>query len=142
MREEVAQARPGLLSGFRRKFSLSGKSSGSEIDFVGSHYATCFAAINPKGAMSGRTRNASAALWRLARARDAFGFAAPATIELTAWTPLPGLPLYTRQEYSVVKETLQELSAQAAREELLIFSAPNAEIASRRLLEVEAVRPS
>jgi hypothetical protein len=103
VQQEVTRRRPKLKAGFKRLFNLAGGHASNDIDFVGSHYATCYAAINPKSRRGARVVSASAALWRLARARDAFGFAAPSTMELTAWVPPEGLPIYSSAEYEMVK---------------------------------------
>lgn len=134
---EVLRTRPKLASGFRRGLSLTGKAAGGEIDFVGNHYVTCYAAINPRGRAATRVQTAAAALWRLARTRDAFGFAAPAAIELTAWVPPTGLPIYTDQDYRIASETVAELREQASKEELTIFTVPDAPTACRRLVAIE-----
>jgi len=137
VRLEIARARPGLAKGFRRGLSLTGKAVGGEIDFVGHHYVTCYAAVNPRGRAASRVQTASAALWRLARARDAFGFAAPAIVELTAWVPPEGLPIYSEQEYRTASETVAELREQASKEELTVFSVTDVPSACRRLIEIE-----
>jgi hypothetical protein len=137
----VCSQAPSLTEGFRRTFSLTNTGAKSELDFVGSSYAACYAAINPKGRGGGLlSKNAAASLWKLARARDAFGMAAPEHFELTAWTPQDGLPIYSSRDYQIVSNTLLELKAQAHREQLTVFSAPSAAIASDRLLGFE--RPS
>lgn len=138
VRKVVLERRPALQDSFGKKFNLSGHGPGGEIDFVGNHYATTFAAINPKSKGKLRTTRASAALWNLARARDAFGFAAPQLIELTAWIPPKGLPIYSQSEYAAVDEVVEELTAQARREELEVFAASDTGVACRRLLSVEA----
>ncbi|MFT7772477.1 hypothetical protein [Roseateles sp.] len=137
VRAEVARTRPGFNKGFRKTLSLTGKAVSGEIDFVGHHYVTCYAAVNPKGRASTRVQTASAALWRLARARDAFGFAAPSAIELTAWVPPRGMPIYSNADYLVVDETIAELRAQAQREELEVFSVFDAPMACQRLVDLE-----
>ncbi|HSD40086.1 MAG TPA: hypothetical protein VLC92_21480 [Rhodocyclaceae bacterium] len=140
VRQYVLKSRPVLENSFGRKFTLSGRGEGDEIDFVGNHYATCFAAINPKSRSKVRVTRASAALWRLARARDAFGFAAPQLIELTAWIPPEGLPIYSSSEYESVHEVVEELAEQARREDLRVFAASDAILAGARLLEVETTQ--
>jgi hypothetical protein len=138
VRTEVQRTRPGLVRGFRRPLSLTGKVSAGEIDFVGHHYITCYAAVNPKGKVANRVQTAAAALWRLARARDAFGFAAPGVVELTAWIPPRGLPIFSAHDYQVADETIAELQAQAAREDLRVFPVGDAGTACRRLVDFEA----
>jgi hypothetical protein len=140
VRTEVARLRPALESGFGHRLSLAGRGVGGDIDFVGSHYATCYAALNPKARASVRVTNASAALWRLARLRDELGFAAPADVELTAWTPPKGQPVYTPKEYGLVDEILDELRAQAHKEQLAVFSVGDSGSASNRLLAMELGR--
>ncbi|MCL9844085.1 hypothetical protein [Ralstonia solanacearum] len=137
--DEVLSVSPSLASGFNKKFSLTGSASGFTIDFIGHTYATCYAAINPKSKTSVRLKAASAGLWRLARARDAFGFASPDHIELTAWVPAPGLPIYSDSEYVIVRDTIDELEAQAKREDLRIFSTYDSHKASSRLLHEEVI---
>jgi hypothetical protein len=137
VRNEVVRRRPGLKGGFRKAFSLTGKEVGGEIDFVGSHYATCYSAINPKGKAVLRVQTASAALWRLARARDAFGFAAPSAFELTAWIPPKGQPIFSDRDYQVVEETVAELTAEAKREDLGVFTATDPAVACERLIGLE-----
>ena len=137
---EVARLHPALGRGFGHRLSLTGRGSGGDIDFVGSHYATCYAALNPKARSSVRVTNASAALWRLARLRDELGFAAPADIELTAWTPPKGQPVYSIKEYDLVDEILDELRAQAQKEQLAVFSVGDSGSASSRLLAMELDR--
>jgi hypothetical protein len=137
---EIGKSRPSLVRGFRRGLSLTGKAVGGEIDFVGSHYVTCYAAVNPRGKAASRVQAASAALWRLARARDAFGFATPAAIELTAWVPPEGLPIYSDQDYRVAAETVAELREQASREQLEVFAVPDVSSACRRLVDIEVSR--
>ena len=142
VKTEVSRRRPGLQGAFRRHFSLTGKDIGGEIDFVGSRYATCYAAINPRGKPLLRIQTASAALWRLARARDAFGFATPASVELTAWVPPPGQPIFTEKEYSIVDETVAELREQAKREQLGVFTATAYTGACERLMSQETADES
>jgi hypothetical protein len=138
VRTDVIRIRPALDAGFRKAFSLTGKAVGSEVDFVGSSYATCYAAINPRGRIATRVLSASAGLWRLARAREAFGFAGPAVIELTAWVPPKDLPLFSASDYTAVDETIAELREQAKREELHVHSVSDVASASRRLISAEA----
>jgi hypothetical protein len=138
VRSEVQRTRPSLTRGFRKPLSLTGKASAGEIDFVGHHYITCYAAVNPKGKVANRVQTAAAALWRLARARDAFGFAAPGVVELTAWVPPRGLPIFSAHDYQVADETIAELQAQAAREDLKVFPVGDAGTACRRLVEFES----
>jgi hypothetical protein len=137
VRKEVVRSYPGLDNAFQRKFSLTGKGTAGEIDFVGSHYATCYAAINPKSKPVSRIHGASAALWRLARARDVLGFASPTSIELTAWVPPTGLPIYSDQDYQAVSDIVFELQEQAKLEALDVFAAATPQIASLRLLQME-----
>lgn len=137
---EISKSRPSLAQGFQRGLSLTGKAAGGEIDFVGAHYVTCYAAVNPRGKAASRVQAASAALWRLARARDAFGFATPAVIELTAWVPPEGIPIYSEQDYRVAVETVAELREQARQEQLQVFSVPDVSSACRRLIDVEVSR--
>lgn len=137
VQQEVIRRRPKLKVGFRRPFNLAGGHASNDIDFVGSRYATCYAAINPKSRQGARVISASAALWRLARARDAFGFAAPSTMELTAWVPPEGLPIYSSAEYEMVQETVAELRAQASREQLGVCPARDSSEAAKRLIDAE-----
>ncbi len=138
----VLEKIPSLLNSFNRDFSLTASRQTSNIDFVGSFYATCFAAVNPKANRSIRMTNATSSLWRLARARDAFGFAAPQTMELTAWVPPKGLPLFTDHEYQAVEEVILELDAQARTEGLTVFSAETADDAIRRVVQNESIARS
>lgn len=137
VRVEVVHRNPSLEPGFNRPFSLTGAGSGFSIDYIGHSYATCYAAINPKGRHPVRLRTASAALWRLARARDAFGFATPECIELTAWVPAPGLPIYRESEYAALDDAIGELREQARREKLQVFTAHDIQSASNRLINEE-----
>jgi len=138
VRSEVERARPNLLKGFRKALSLTGKATSGELDFVGHRYITCYAAVNPKGRVSSRVQTASAALWRLARARDMFGFATPGVVELTAWIPPRGLPIFTAHDYQIAEETVSELQAQASKEDLRVFAVVDASSACRRLIDLEA----
>jgi hypothetical protein len=135
---EIGRTRPSLARGFKKSLSLTGKGIAGELDFVGSHYVTCYAAVNPRGRVSNRVQTASAALWRLARARDAFGFATPAAIELTAWVPPSNMPIFSDNDYRVVEETVAELKAQALKEQLDVFPVVDVSMACRRLVELEA----
>lgn len=135
---EIGRTRPSLTRGFKKSLSLTGKGTTGELDFVGSHYVTCYAAVNPRGRVSSRVQTASAALWRLARARDAFGFATPAAIELTAWVPPSNMPIFSDRDYRVVEETVAELKAQALKEQLDVFPVVDVSMACRRLVELEA----
>lgn len=135
---EIGRIRPSLARGFKKSLSLTGKGATGELDFVGSHYVTCYAAVNPRGRVSSRVQTASAALWRLARARDAFGFATPAAIELTAWVPPSNMPIFSERDYQVVEETVAELKAQALKEQLDVFPVVDVGMACRRLVEIEA----
>ncbi|SIT45300.1 conserved hypothetical protein [Paraburkholderia ribeironis] len=137
VKREVLARRPSLENRFNRTFSLTGSPTGFPIDYVGHSYATCYAAIDPKSKTLVRSRAASAALWRLARARDAFGFASPERMELTAWVPSPGLPIYSDSEYAIVEDTVGELREQALKEKLDVFSAYDAHCACERLMERE-----
>jgi hypothetical protein len=137
VRTEVVHRKPNLGAGFNRTFSLTHASREFSIDYVGHAYATCYAAINPKGRSRVRLNTAAAGLWRLARARDAFGFAAPEHIELTAWVPAPGLPIYKESEYAALNDVVAELREQARRESLSIFTAHDILSASDRLIAEE-----
>jgi hypothetical protein len=137
IKRRVAKESPALAQGFRTTFRLTATGVKSELDFVGSSYATCYAAINPKAKSGLLSKNAAASLWKLARARDAFGMAAPEHFELTAWTPQEGLPIYSPRDYQLVSDTLLELNAQAQREQLTVFPASSAVIASDRLVGFE-----
>lgn len=137
VRTEVIHRKPLLEQGFNRPFSLTGASSGFSIDYIGHSYATCYAAINPKGRSPARLRTASAALWRLARARDAFGFATPESVELTAWVPAPGLPIYKESEYTALEDAVAELREQALREKLKVFTTYDIQSACTRLIGEE-----
>lgn len=137
VRTGVASSHPDLADRFHRDFSLTGKTGFGEIDFVGSGYVTCYAAINPRSRSLSRAQTASAALWRLARARDAFGFAAPSAIELTAWVPPPDLPIFSAGDYTTVAETIAELKAQAQKEALDVFPVFDVPMACRRLVQLE-----
>lgn len=137
VKREVLARRPSLEKRFNRTFSLTGSPTGFSIDYVGHSYATCYAAIDPKSKTLVRSRAASAALWRLARARDAFGFASPERMELTAWVPSPDLPIYSDSEYAIVEDTVGELREQALKENLDVFSAHDAHCACERLMERE-----
>ncbi|AZQ50017.1 hypothetical protein [Burkholderia cenocepacia] len=139
VKAEVVGRRPSLEPGFNRPFSLTGVSSGFSIDYIGHAYATCYAAINPRGRSQVRLRTASAALWRLARARDAFGFATPDRVELTAWVPAPGLPIYRNSEYAALDDAVAELREQAQREQLAIFTTHDIHSASTRLINEEVL---
>lgn len=138
VRAEVVRIRPQLSSGFKRELSLSGKHAGTEIDFVGNHYVTCYTAIDPKTRSAMRVQSAAAGLWRLARTRDAFGFAAPAQVELTAWIPSQGNPTYDDRDYGIVDETVMELVEQAKREALTVHTVTDHLAASRRLVDIES----
>ncbi|WP_175970892.1 hypothetical protein [Burkholderia sp. BCC0322] len=137
VKAEVLHRNPSLGVGFNRTFSLTHASREFSIDYVGHAYATCYAAINPKGRSRVRLNTASAGLWRLARARDAFGFAAPEQIELTAWVPAPGLPIYRESEYAALNDVVAELREQARRESLSVFTAHDIHSASSRLISEE-----
>ncbi|MBI5718700.1 MAG: hypothetical protein HZC37_13540 [Burkholderiales bacterium] len=137
---EIGRTRPNLSRCFKKTLSLTGKGAAGELDFVGSHYVTCYAAVNPRGRISSRVQTASAALWRLARARDAFGFAAPAAIELTAWVPPSDMPIFTANDYRIVDETVAELTMQASKEQLAVFPVVDVGSACRRLIEKESER--
>jgi hypothetical protein len=134
---DVLRRNPNLSLGFNRTFSLTLASREFSIDYVGHAYATCYAAINPRGRSRIRLNTASAGLWRLARARDAFGFAAPELIELTAWIPAPGLPIYRESEYAALDDVVAELRAQAKRESLSVFTSHDIRAASDRLISEE-----
>ncbi|VBO96135.1 hypothetical protein [Burkholderia pseudomallei] len=137
VKTEVLHRNPNLGAGFNRTFSLTHASREFSIDYVGHAYATCYAAINPKGRSRVRLNTAAAGLWRLARARDAFGFAAPERIELTAWVPAPGLPIYRESEYAALNDVVAELREQARRESLSIFTTHDILSASDRLIAEE-----
>jgi hypothetical protein len=134
---EVLRSRPQLKNRFHRDFNLRGRSVGNQIDFCGQNYVTCYAAINPKSRSRVRVSSAAAALWNLARVRDAFGFEMPSKIELTTWVPPKGLPTYTEADYALVEDTVSELQEQAIREKLTVFSVPDSLLAGARLVELE-----
>jgi hypothetical protein len=134
---EIGRTSPNLSRGFKKALSLTGKGPTGELDFVGNHYVTCYAAVNPRSRVSTRVQTASAALWRLARARDAFGFATPAAVELTAWVPPGDMPIFTANDYRIVDETVAELTAQAKKEQLGVFPVVDVGSACRRLVERE-----
>ena len=134
---EVLRSKPQLKNRFHRDFNLRGKSIGNQIDFCGQNYVTCYSAINPKSHSRVRVSSAAAALWNLARVRDAFGFEMPSKIELTTWVPPKGLPTYTDSDYALVDDTVSELQEQATREQLTVFSVPNSLVAGARLVDFE-----
>ncbi len=135
--KEVLRSRPQLKNLFHRDFNLRGRSVGNQIDFCGQNYVTCYAAINPKSRSRVRVSSAAAALWNLARVRDAFGFEMPSKIELTTWVPPKGLPTYSDADYALVEDTVSELQEQATRENLTVFSVPDSLLAGARLVDLE-----
>ena len=139
VRKEVLLHKPSLQAGFNRTFSLSNSSTGFAIDYVGQSYATCYAAIDPKSKGSIRLRASSAALWKLARARDSFGFVTHERFELTAWVPAPDMPIYSDRDYDRVSDIVAELKLQASKEALGVFPAHDARSASKRLLGLESL---
>ncbi|AXF10007.1 hypothetical protein CUJ91_18480 [Paraburkholderia graminis] len=139
VKKEVLTRKPSLHAGFNRTFSLSKSSTGFAIDYVGQAYATCYAAIDPKSKSAVRLRAPSAALWRLARARDSFGFITPDKFELTAWVPSADLPIYSDREYELVSDMVDELRMQASKEDLSVFPIHDARSASKRLLGYESL---
>ncbi|MGF6635503.1 hypothetical protein [Paraburkholderia sp. MM6662-R1] len=141
VKRDVLLQKPSLEPGFNRTFSLTNSSTGFAIDYIGHSYATCYAAIDPRSKGAVRLRTSSAALWRLARARDSFnfGFFTPDRFELTAWVPSPDLPIYSEQDYDLVSDMVNELKLQASKEELGVFPTHDARSASKRLLGHEAL---
>lgn len=135
--KEVLRSKPQLKNRFHRDFNLRGRSVGNQIDFCGQHYVTCYSAINPKSRSRVRVSSAAAALWNLARVRDAFGFEMPSKIELTTWVPPKGLPTYSDADYALVEDTVSELQEQANREQLSVFAVPDSLKAGARLVEFE-----
>ena len=137
VRKEVLLQKPSLEPGFNRTFSLTNSETGFAIDYVGHAYATCYAAIDPKSKGFVRLRAPSAALWRLARARDTFGFVTPENFELTAWVPASDMPIYSERDYELVADMVGELKEQARREGLGVFPTHDSRSASRHLLRQE-----
>ena len=108
------------------------------VDYLSGSYGVCYSTINPSTPKSNLLLRAQSALWKLARARDATGFTQPKTLEIVLWTPQPGLPIFSRQQYGIVDETIKELTTEAAKEELGVLPVHSPRNAGDRLLELEA----
>ena len=134
----VQTARPGLARYFGMSFSLAGGTVKNRLDYLSGSYGVCYSTINPSTPKSNLLLRAQSALWKLARARDATGFAQPKTLEIVLWTPQPGLPIFSRQQYGIVDETIKELTTEAAKEELGVLPVHSPRNAGERLLELEA----
>jgi hypothetical protein len=134
----VRKTRPGLSRYFGQTFSLAGGTVKNRLDYLSASYGACYSTINPSTSKSNLLPRAQAALWKLARARDATGFAQPKTLEVVLWTPQPDLPIFSRQQYDIVDETVDELTAEAAKEALGVKSVHSPRSAGDRLLQLEA----
>lgn len=136
--QEVVQAtRPGLVRYFGQTFSLAGGTVKNRLDYLSASYGVCYSTINPSTAKFNLLPRAQAALWKLARARDATGFAQPKTLEIVLWTPQPDLPIFSRQQYDIVDETVEELRTEAAKDALGVMSVHSPRTAGDRLLKLE-----
>lgn len=138
VRHAVEQVRPGLVHYFGRTFSLTGGSVQNRVDYMSATYGVCYSTINPFTSKSNLLPRAQSALWRLARARDASGFAPPELLEIVLWTPQPGQPIFSRQQYEIVDETVAELTSEAQRENLGVITVSSPHLAGERLLSVES----
>ena len=138
VRVAVEMARPGLREYFGRAYSLVGGSVRNRVDYMSSSYGVCFSALNPLTPKGRLLDRAQTALWRLARARDAVELTPPEVLEIVLWTPPAGLPIYKEQHYGLVSETVEELKAEASREQLGVFPVHTSDAAGERILEFEA----
>lgn len=137
VQEAVQAARPGLARYFGQTFSLAGGTVKNRLDYLSASYGVCYSTINPSTPKSNLLLRAQSALWKLARARDATGFAQPKTLEIVLWTPQPGLPIFSEQQYGIIDETVAELTTEAAEEALGVMSVHSPRTAGERLLELE-----
>jgi hypothetical protein len=137
VQDAVQTARPGLARYFEQSFSLAGGTVKNRLDYLSGSYGVCYSTINPSTPKYNLLPRAQAALWKLARARDATGFAHPKTLEIVLWTPQPGLPIFTEQQYGIIAETVAELTSEAAREELGVTPVHSPHTAGERLLNME-----
>ncbi|MGQ0750998.1 MAG: hypothetical protein ACT4PS_10730 [Betaproteobacteria bacterium] len=135
----VRKTRPGLVRNFGQTFSLAGGTVKNRVDYLSASYGACYSTINPSTPKSNLLLRAQAALWKLARARDATGFAQPKTLEVVLWTPQSDLPIFSRQQYDIVDETVEELTTEAAKEALGVVSVHSPNNAGERLLRLETV---
>lgn len=138
VQKTVQSARPGLARFFGQSFSLAGGTVKNRLDYLSASYGVCYSTINPSTPKSNLMLRAQSALWRLARARDATGFAQPKTLEIVLWTPQPGLPIFSAQQYAIVDDTVEELRTEAAKEDLGVWPVHTPGNAGDRLLELEA----
>ncbi len=138
VQEAVQTARPGLARYFGQTFSLAGGTVKNRLDYLSGSYGVCYSTINPSTPKSNLLLRAQSALWKLARARDATGFAHPKTLEVVLWTPQPGLPIFSEQQYDIIAETVAELTSEAAKETLGVTPVHSPHTAGERLLEFEA----
>jgi hypothetical protein len=134
----VQTARPGLARYFGQSFSLAGGTVKNRLDYLSGSYGVCYSTINPSTPKSNLLLRAQSALWKLARARDATGFAHPKTLEIVLWTPQPGLPIFSEQQYDIIAETVAELTSEAAKETLGVTPVHSPHTAGERLLGFEA----
>jgi hypothetical protein len=134
----VQASRPGLARYFGQTFSLAGGTVKNRLDYLSASYGVCYSTINPSTPKFNLLPRAQAALWKLARARDATGFAHPKTLEIVLWTPQPGLPIFSEQQYDVITETVAELTSEAEKESLGVISVHSPHTAGERLLNFEA----
>jgi hypothetical protein len=134
----VQTARPGLARYFGQSFSLAGGTVKNRLDYLSGSYGVCYSTINPSTPKSNLLLRAQSALWKLARARDATGFAQPKTLEIVLWTPHPGLPIFSEQQYDIIADTVAELTSEAAKETLGVTSVHSPHTAGERLLKFEA----
>ena len=137
VRHTVEQVRPGLARYFGQTFSLTGGRALNRIDYMSASYGVCYSTINPYTAKANLMPRAQAALWRLARARDASGFTPPTVLEIVLWTPQPGQPIFSRQHYDIVDETVAELRSEAERDDLGVMTVFTPDSAGERLLSLE-----
>jgi hypothetical protein len=117
---------------------LAGGSVQNRLDYMSASYGVCYSTVNPFTSKTNLLPRAQSALWRLARARDASGFAPPKVLEIVLWTPQPGQPIFSSQHYELVDETVDELRSEAIKENLGVTTVFSPDLAGERLLSMEA----
>jgi hypothetical protein len=137
VKRRVERTRPGLARYFGVSYSLTGGSVMNRVDYLSASYGVCYSTINPFTTKANLMPRAQSALWRLARVRDATGFGSPKRLEMVLWTPEPDQPIFSKQHYQIVEETVAELTSEAKREKLGVITVSSYIKAGERLLSME-----
>lgn len=142
VKEKVLSVRPGLEQRFGRQRDLGENVRSVTIGFVGNVIAANFGVLVPQS-LSVNVNNIKAKLWDLAQLREDFGLpslvASTVTrFEMLVYRPSDELPQYSRRQIKNISEAVNELEAEADKQEIRFRPYTGHDAIAEVLLEAEA----